>query len=301
MGPIEERILNEINEEEYYNKLKSSCDSNRIHASSLYQFQDVTDNFAFSSKVQKEYKRIMEENKRRVEQEQKKRDEEEKRRAAIAAEKARKEEERKEKENNKKVKKELVEIINPEELERNIISSWNTLLNSNSFSISIRKLIKYLNILFYTYRSDNFNILFNRFIKDKELIMKKILPDDVDTVNDLYNQLNKEYLNIEKIETILETCKKYAEPGYGRGRNVYNEYWTYGITYSAINTDIYIGINDNDVTLLLEVRGKAQEKERLHLAYDKNENLYFKDFHTYNVKNSKILDSISLDYLIERM
>ena len=183
-------------------------------------------------------------------------------------------------------------------LERNVINKWDEILNSDPFAI--KNLIQILNNIFYSDRNDNFNIIFNKFIKDKEIIIDRVIPDDtINLINNLYYQLNKEYLNIEKIETIIETCKKYSKPGYGQGRNVYNEYWTYGITYSVIDTDIYIRIQTNDVNILIEDHIR-RHKDRINLSYDLNGNLYFLE----NINNNKyynILDDIKLDYLIERM
>lgn len=306
IGPIEARIMYTIEHsgyDDYIDYMHRTIQNNGvIHCSYKWSNEDY---ILLNEKIKRnnKIKELEKEEQERIEEVNRKK---EKRR--LEQEERRKEAERKalhtKVEISRKLKEKSLNIIEEKIkqktlLERNIINKWDEILNSGPFAI--KNLIQTLNNIFYSDRNDNFNIIFNKFIKDKEIIIDRVIPPDdtINLINNLYYQLNKEYLNIEKIETIIETCKKYSKPGYGQGRNVYNEYWTYGITYSVINTDIYIRIQTNDVIILIEDHIRRY-KDRFNLSYDLNGNLYFLE----NINNNKyynILDDIKLDYLIERM
>ena len=155
------------------------------------------------------------------------------------------------------------------------------------------------------FREKHFPIIFNRFIYTYNDIINSLKNDKNDNSSiikiyeSLYNNMNFELLNLEKIEIILETVKKYSSSDQGKNVRVYNEIFDYGITYSSIHTDFYINIinlsgNNLDIYIKIADSNILSDNEDMQI-YVRSGKAYF-----YTRSYSK-LSMISLDYLISKM
>lgn len=294
MGPVEASILRDINHKEYIDYLNNLCINNNIICTR--NLENVTKNQIVDAQIN------MQNYKQRARTEQAKKE---------YYERLKQERERKEIEERRILEERREKEEREQEIKKQYIIIYNTFMNNDNFFKDI-KFIKeelhiYLSIqLNSLYREERFPNIFNRFIYTYNDIINS-LKNDKDSNNDsvikiyesLYNNMNRELLNLEKIEIILETVKKYSSSDQGKNVRVYDEIFDYGITYSSIHTDFYINITNlsgNNLDIYIKIADSNI------LSNCENMEIYVRSGKAYFSKKlySK-LSKISLDYLISKM
>lgn len=291
IGPVEASILRDINRKEYIDYLNNLCINNNIICTR--NLEKVTENQIVDAQInmQNYKKRAREEQIKKEYYEKLKREIEEKRKIEA-------EEKEKREEHIKKVE--------------GIGDIYCFFMTDDDFfknDIFIKeKLHLYLTYQFNSFiREADYPYIVERFIYTYNDIISSLKSNEyknhsiIKIYESLYNNINFELVNLEKIETVLETVKKYASVNEGMNVYVpaYQIKFNYGITYKDIHTDFYINITnlsgDNlDIYIKIADSNIINDSEDMHI-YVRSRKAYFR------TRSYSKLSMISLDYLISKM